>query len=233
MTKELTYGACVSTSARRWDGETIEDIVHGMCKPPGGRIKIYYYFDSKLPKEFQRYTEEAIKELQANAPGLEFQYSSTAKNRIRIIPDPEDTKSYVGMQGGEQRLWLANWAKKHDVIHELMHALGFMHEHVRPDRNDCVCVAASFQDDINYRIAPDGYAIGEYDFDSIMHYPTSQWMTRNDRKPMSKKNETLSPGDIEALNKLYPPVNSDLQNRYREDRGRYLKCFCILLPIYW
>ena len=51
--------------------------------------------------------------------------------------------SYIGKRGGEQVLSLRPPDEKHchclcdagRVLHEMMHALGFYHEHTRPDRD--------------------------------------------------------------------------------------------------
>lgn len=48
--------------------------------------------------------------------------------------------SYVGRVGGEQQLSLgllcATWLDVGPIYHELLHALGFYHEHNRPDRDN-------------------------------------------------------------------------------------------------
>merc|ERR1719184_495798 len=65
------------------------------------------------------------------------------------------------------------------VMHELMHALGFHHEHNRPDRDDYITVH-SLEDggmtrgtEINFEILSVEYVdtLGtKYDYCSIMHY---------------------------------------------------------------
>lgn len=48
-------------------------------------------------------------------------------------------ESYIGRKGGKQLLSLGRGCKNRGkVTHELMHALGFFHEHTRPDRDKFV-----------------------------------------------------------------------------------------------
>ncbi len=83
-------------------------------------------------------------------------------------------KSAVGMVGADvQILTMEDWSVS-VLIHELMHALGFLHEQNRFDRNTYVTI---FEDNIDpsalsqFQIAPDASGdFGEYDLESIMHY---------------------------------------------------------------
>ena len=57
---------------------------------------------------------------------------------LRIISG-QGCWSYVGRVGGEQLLSLAPACLRTGVIaHEIMHALGFFHEHSRPDRGEYI-----------------------------------------------------------------------------------------------
>jgi hypothetical protein len=63
-------------------------------------------------------------------------------------------------------------------MHELMHALGFHHEHCRPDRDEYVYINAKInkENDKNYKIFAESEVLrfGPYDFESIMHYSRFQ-----------------------------------------------------------
>jgi hypothetical protein len=83
--------------------------------------------------------------------------------------------SYVGMNpAGESRLNLGDgcW-DDYTVSHEIGHALGFAHEHQRPDRDQYVNVDARIVNDSAYKIISLARPLGSYDFESVMHYPTT------------------------------------------------------------
>lgn len=48
--------------------------------------------------------------------------------------------SYVGCQGGAQRLYFSKICAVGNLCHELMHALGLHHEHTRKDRDQYVTI---------------------------------------------------------------------------------------------
>jgi len=52
--------------------------------------------------------------------------------------------SYIGRQGGAQSLSIGTSCETVGIVeHEIMHALGFYHEHSRPDRDDHVIIIDS------------------------------------------------------------------------------------------
>lgn len=94
-------------------------------------------------------------------------------------------QSHYGRIGGPQPLWLNRdtylW-NKGVVIHELCHALTVAHEHSRADRDRFIRInprniipeyASNFA-----QLLADGRDIGEYDYDSIMHYPRNAFGIR-------------------------------------------------------
>src|SRR5262249_23917128 len=86
--------------------------------------------------------------------------------------------SQVGMVGGQQIINIVSWDSRFTIVHELLHCLGFYHEHTRPDRNTFVqincnnvqggCNGTIFND--NFVIPNDASTYGTYDFDPLMHY---------------------------------------------------------------
>jgi hypothetical protein len=162
---------------------------------------VYYDFDKELPIIHKCMVITATRDIETAAPGIKFLRTNQKYNYIHIFM-AEECSSHVGMKGGKQDLKLANWASRGDILHEFMHALGFLHEHQRPDRDKIV--VCSSNDTTNY--GKGGEMIGPYDIDSIMHYPDvpGHLVTMNSSKPY--KSECLSNGDKIALNTVYPPV---------------------------
>lgn len=92
--------------------------------------------------------------------------------------------SSLGMVGGEQTIYLPTGTDAALVAHEVGHALGLYHEHARPDRDQYINVYNDrVADPINAsafsRDAWDSVWLGgEYDFASIMHYPSCAFAKR-------------------------------------------------------
>lgn len=123
-----------------------------------------------------------------------------------------------------------------NAMHELMHALGFYHEHSHPNRDEYLKVVTS---DKNYdKQESDTVLDGSYDPGSIMHYLLGPNMTLRQEIDIeiglyeipfylftllriitflhnSGQRVRLSEGDKKALNKLYP-------NTLKVDQERHL-----------
>ncbi|XP_071519353.1 astacin-like [Panulirus ornatus] len=109
---------------------------------------------------------------------LRFVERTTEPNFLEIVSDDSGCWSYVGMLGGMQRLSLDTNGCMYvgTAIHELMHAIGFYHEHNRNDRDDYVTI---YYENVipgyGYAFDKDTYwrYVGEnYNYLSIMHYGT-------------------------------------------------------------
>ncbi|XP_051160819.1 uncharacterized protein LOC127281246 [Leptopilina boulardi] len=125
--------------------------------------------------------------------------------------------SHVGRQKGKQDLFLEQpicLEKLGTIIHELLHAVGLFHEHVRPDRDKYVRI---FKNNIKTGVR-DNFEIEDeenirfdfdYDYGSIMHYSTNSFAktihlnTMRPRKPniVIGQRERLSATDIKKLKK--------------------------------
>ena len=130
------------------------------------------------------------------------------------IQNSSGNNSAVGRQGGEQIVNITNWDFDFIMAHELAHALGFIHEQARPDRDQWVTIhlenvckatdmncsgglcfrgATQIDCDHNFDIRLEAFTYGPYDFDSVMHY-TRDAFSRNTSDTITVKppNEALS-----------------------------------------
>mmetsp|Transcript_5331 Transcript_5331/g.12100 ORF Transcript_5331/g.12100 Transcript_5331/m.12100 type:complete len:842 (+) Transcript_5331:114-2639(+) len=120
------------------------------------------------------------------------------------------TNVYLGWCKSERHLG--------NIVHELLHALGFWHEHSRPDRDEHVSINWDYVQSSarnNFAKATMVNSLGSpYDFNSIMHYPPvafstdrsvqtiipveplENWETMGQRAQLSKH-------DVEQLRLLY------------------------------
>ncbi|XP_055355844.1 zinc metalloproteinase nas-15-like [Paramacrobiotus metropolitanus] len=82
----------------------------------------------------------------------------------------------IGRQGGRQYVYYTPGCLRRlgQIIHEVMHSLGFYHEMSRVDRDDYVTIVCSnigrrdWKQFVSYRGDLQGLP---YDYDSLMHYP--------------------------------------------------------------
>ncbi len=123
--------------------------------------------------------------------------------------------SWVGRQGGEQDVWVGADCSTGSMIHEIGHAVGFVHEHTRPDRDQFITIEwdnIALEKQHNFDI-PD-HAVetrGAYDYNSIMHYGEMFFSTNGsptivaliDEATNMGQRVALSEGDIAAVESMY------------------------------
>ncbi len=105
-------------------------------------------------------------------------------NYIFIRNASFNASEFLGMIGGEQRVFINSWTTHGTLVHELGHVLAFWHEQSRADRNNFiqvnfnnVCQNCCSDADGNpiscnsqFAIRDSGNEHGPYDFGSVMHY---------------------------------------------------------------
>ncbi|XP_058807167.1 zinc metalloproteinase nas-13-like [Phymastichus coffea] len=150
---------------------------------------------------------------------IRFKPRTGEQDCVEITLSEEGCSSYVGRIGGFQvlRLTPACVSNKGAIIHELMHVIGFYHEHSRPDRDKYVKILWDNIHEIakfNFKkydfTEVDTFGIS-YDYESIMHYPTYAFsrngkptiIVRKNKKMKIGQRQNLSLKDIKKIRKMY------------------------------
>ncbi|GBC12577.2 zinc metalloproteinase nas-4-like [Rhizophagus irregularis DAOM 181602=DAOM 197198] len=191
--------------------EEEEDMFSDVCTNDGKKLWEYgivpYVFNDNVSDELKKLVMEAMKRI-TRVSVIKFVKRMNQRDYIKIS-DKGKFSSYVGRIGGKQNLHVTKdeirWPNTvGSVMHELMHALGFYHEHCRPDRNEYVHVGRTSRNYERFKES-DVLCYGPYDFESIMHYSEKQGvMLIPGVNARIGQRERLSDGDINALNNIYP-----------------------------
>ena len=115
------------------------DIGTGYYKMPPPQFwdkpEIPYAIDSDLPDPSR--VKEALRHIQ-RATGVKFVAYDRQPDAIVFQKGKEHCLSVLGRQGGLQPIRLSAECGWHEITHEVLHALGFIHEQSRADRDDFV-----------------------------------------------------------------------------------------------
>ncbi|XP_065203961.1 zinc metalloproteinase nas-8-like [Planococcus citri] len=101
--------------------------------------------------------------------------------------DDRDCYADIGRRGGKQIINVGDCSEAvFLIIHEIMHALGFAHEHQRMDRDEYIEVRynnliARYKSEFD-KLDSDTMGI-PYDFYSVMHYDSYSW-SKDGNKPV-------------------------------------------------
>ena len=157
--------------------------------------------------------QEAMTAWTSQAP-VTFVARTNETDFVLIRPASSGCSSNVGLVGGQQVVNLSPGCSTASTMHELGHTLGLWHEQARQDREFYIRVDYSSIDKANYsqydQQISDGYDVGYYDYYSIMHYSPVGFPAVAGPNlvsipvgiPVGQRDE-LSPGDIEAVTRLY------------------------------
>lgn len=179
--------------------------------------EIPYGIATTLPNPAR--VDDALRYLMKHTSLVFVPLTEQTKDAIIFEPGTELCLSALGKTGGRQPIRLAADCGRTEILHEVLHALGFIHEHSRPDRDQYVEVVwdnvdAKFRD--QFRAAPtsmDDPSRGTpFDFSSVMLYPPNLFgkqrgsitlRSREGKPEIQPVRDGLSPGDIRRIREVY------------------------------
>lgn len=114
-------------------------------------------------------------------------------------------------------MWVGPGCGPKEIAHEIMHAVGFIHEQNRADRDSFVEILwGNIQDSakVNFEVFPSGFmklnGLGAFDYESLMLYPAKMFSKDGFLETMRSRQEGaairpssgLSSGDILRLERM-------------------------------
>lgn len=147
---------------------------------------------------------------------IEFKERTNEQNYVEY-KQMQGCTSFVGMQGGKQDISIGGEGCLHDtqITHESLHALGFGHEHSRPDRDQYISIKWENVDPNQkdaFRIEKNSNnMINTFDFGSVMLYPRNGFSANGGDTVQSKiqgfsvprEQPILSESDVQRVRALY------------------------------
>lgn len=183
---------------------------------------LYYVIDSSMNTKGRQAITDGLAMLAARS-SIRFVARTSEANYVNFTAG-SGCWSYVGMIGGKQDISLGSGCEYSFVVaHEVMHALGWQHEHQRSDRDAYLTInLANITSGMEYNFdklpTTEAEAYGAYDFASIMHYDAYAFSSNGKPTmvPVSSsvglnsfgQSTTLSSGDVASLNHFYPSSSS-------------------------
>lgn len=176
---------------------------------------VYYTIDEKLQDD-SRITD-AISRWENNTT-IRFVKRTCELSYVRFEWDTDGCYSNLGMIGGLQKIGIADWGVTGNVMHEIGHTVGLLHEQSRSDRNDYVeVIYDNIQEDYmdQYDIYKNSVNTTSFDFNSIMLYSSKAFAISTNKPTMTNKStglpfdsqrNYLTISDIAIVKKLYPRI---------------------------
>jgi hypothetical protein len=143
---------------------------------------IPYYLTGDFTNQEINYIKTAMKQWEQTC-GVRFQLVTPRARAYNIVRIHEN--KWSSSVGENNSVCHMNFGDSHNpmglIIHELGHALGLLHEHQRPDRDQYVAIFwekiipsyyGNFEIRDNPLITEENY---DYDYQSIMHYPAESF----------------------------------------------------------
>ena len=193
---------------------------HGHYDAPKPRLwptaEIPYLIDPALENPSR--VEQALEYLRSHTPILPVPATAAHSDWIVFQPGVERCLSPLGQQGGGQPILLSSGCGVQEILHEILHSLGFVHEQSRWDRDDFVTVLwdqiqPEFHD--QFAMVPESFMDtvrgAPFDYQSVMLY-------RNDAFAKTKGQETLR-------SKSATPIQRVAEGLSLEDRRRLFRLY--------
>ena len=200
---------------------TIEDFYKAQSYQELGseqdRVRVPIWISHTLDAEWKKWLLFGIKQINIAAPGLHlFRTNNKSKAAIHVLEGKEParaftkgniitTKDHVEIHlGGKKK------GKKRTATHEMLHALGFKHEHQRSDASKSINTAKTRSN----QVLPKDNIIGLTRFDPfsiLMYSERKRIFSRSKNDPVWKlknnksRNVEMSELDKVGLNLLYRP----------------------------
>ncbi|XP_069479406.1 astacin-like metalloendopeptidase [Ambystoma mexicanum] len=181
-----------------------------------GRVRVPFILSSVYGTAQLVMIYTAMQEI-ATMTCVDFVNRTSETNYLSIISST-GCWSGIGKQGGVQTtsLQISSCFKQGIIQHELMHILGFYHEHSRKDRDLYIDIMWQYikqGDWANLAIERNANTLGlPYDYNSIMHYPRNALTNTTGKSTIVPKPDStipigqrygLSNLDMAKINKLY------------------------------
>ncbi|XP_061886845.1 astacin-like metalloendopeptidase [Entelurus aequoreus] len=186
-------------------------------------LKIPYEIQPKLVARTDEFLA-AFKMISDNTC-LSFHKRTTEKDYIAFVSS-RGCASYVGAIGGKQGVHVGPTCMVGNIVHEILHALGFYHEHTREDRKDYITIVSENimkGRERNFKMQTGKTFQLPYDLSSIMHYGSTFFST-NGRPTIKAKVKEKEMGqrvrmtsiDIQRVRSLYNCDSAENQNKTSE-----------------
>ncbi|XP_062386883.1 hatching enzyme 1.2-like [Sardina pilchardus] len=188
----------------------------GKCrwpKLPSGLVEVPYTIDDDFSDELKAYIEKGMKEFHVETC-IRFVPHTKQVNFIQI-KNSTGCWSVIGMYGrrGQQlSLKLPGCMAKKIIQHELLHALGFFHEHQRSDRDKYIRTNWEYVKEGSLKTVDTINLNTTYDYGSIMHYGRYAFSNTTGKETMTPipdpdvslgGSAVLTVTDILKVNRLY------------------------------
>ncbi|XP_047426135.1 astacin-like metalloendopeptidase isoform X2 [Mugil cephalus] len=144
-------------------------------------------------------------ELVSKQTCVTFHQRTTEEDYLMFVTS-KGCASYVGIIGGEQPVMVAPQCSMGNIAHEILHALGFHHEHTRMDRDEYITVfPQNIMPGMEMNFGKfDGVTFDlPYDITSIMHYGSQPTIVANKEEKDMGQRVRMTEMDVERVRRLY------------------------------